>query len=59
LSRSLVFVLPTLVIGYGVVIPNSSIAGVNSQTIGFARRFSAPVSPTWRDPPVLKNSPGT
>ena len=29
------FVLPTLVIGYGVVIPNSPIAGVNSLTIGF------------------------
>jgi hypothetical protein len=29
------FVLPTLVIAYGVVIPNSSIAGVNSLTIGF------------------------
>ena len=29
------FVLPTLVIAYGVVIPNSPIAGVNSLTIGF------------------------
>jgi hypothetical protein len=29
------FVFPTLVIGYGVVIPNSPIAGVNSLTIGF------------------------
>jgi hypothetical protein len=29
------FVFPTLFIGYGVVIPNSPIAGVNSLTIGF------------------------
>ena len=29
------FVLPTLVIAYGVVIPNRPIAGVNSLTIGF------------------------
>jgi hypothetical protein len=29
------FVLPTLVTAYGVVIPNSPIAGVNSLTIGF------------------------
>jgi hypothetical protein len=29
------FLLPTLVIGYGVVIPNSAIAGMNSLTIGF------------------------
>jgi hypothetical protein len=30
------FVVPTLVIGYGVVIPRSCIAGVNALTIGFA-----------------------
>ncbi len=30
------FVLPTLIIGYGVVIPRSCIAGVNELTIGFA-----------------------
>lgn len=29
------FVVPTVVIGYGFVIPNSSIAGVNPLTIGF------------------------
>ena len=29
------FVVPTVVIGYGVVIPNSPIAGVNHLTIGF------------------------
>jgi hypothetical protein len=30
------FVLPTLIIGYGVVIPHSCIAGINPPTIGFA-----------------------
>ena len=30
------FVLPTVVIGYGFVIPRSGIAGVNELTIGFA-----------------------
>ena len=30
------FVVPTIVIGYGLVIPASCIAGVNSLTIGFA-----------------------
>lgn len=30
------FVVPTMVIGYGLVIPGSCIAGVNHLTIGFA-----------------------
>jgi len=30
------FVLPTVAIGYGFVIPRSCIAGVNALTIGFA-----------------------
>src|SRR5206468_2766881 len=30
------FVLPTVVIGYGVVIPRSCIAGINDLTLGFA-----------------------
>lgn len=29
------FVIPTVVIGYGVVIPRSCIAGVNELTVGF------------------------
>ena len=29
------FVVPTVVVGYGVVIPRSCIAGVNELTIGF------------------------
>jgi hypothetical protein len=31
----IVFVVPTVVIGYGFVIPNSPIAGLNELTIGF------------------------
>ena len=30
------FVVPTVIIGYGFVIPRSCIAGVNELTIGFA-----------------------
>ena len=30
------FVVPTVVIGYGVVIPRSCIAGLNELTVGFA-----------------------
>lgn len=30
------FVVPTVVIGYGLVIPRSCIAGVNELTVGFA-----------------------
>lgn len=29
------FVLPTLLIGYGIVIPRSCIAGINTQSVGF------------------------
>lgn len=32
----LAHVVPTLLIGYGLVIPNSPIAGLNQYTIGFA-----------------------
>ena len=30
------FVIPTVVIGFGIVIPRSCIAGLNDLTIGFA-----------------------
>jgi hypothetical protein len=30
------FVVPTIAIGYGIVIPRSCIAGVNELTLGFA-----------------------
>jgi hypothetical protein len=29
------FVVPTMIIGYGVVIPRSCIAGINDLTLGF------------------------
>jgi len=29
------FVIPTVVIGYGIVIPRSCIAGINQLTVGF------------------------
>jgi hypothetical protein len=32
----LAFIVPTLIIGYGFVIPGSSIEGVNEHTVGFA-----------------------
>jgi hypothetical protein len=32
----LAHIVPTLLIGYGLVIPNSPIAGLNQYTIGFA-----------------------
>jgi membrane protein DedA with SNARE-associated domain len=30
------FVVPTVIMGYGVMIPSSCIAGVNELTVGFA-----------------------
>jgi len=35
LAPLLGFLLPTIVIGYGIVIPRSCIAGINELTIGF------------------------
>jgi hypothetical protein len=37
------FVLPTVVVGYGVVIPRSCIAGFNALTIGFATTIAGAV----------------
>src|SRR5262245_14485508 len=37
------FVVPTVVIGYGVVIPRSCIAGVNELTVGFATTIAGAV----------------
>lgn len=36
LGPLIAFIVPTVAIGYGVVIPDSCIAGVNSLTVGFA-----------------------
>lgn len=35
------FVVPTVIIGYGYVIPKSCIAGVNELTVGFATSILA------------------
>ena len=54
----LAFVVPTLVIGYGFVIPNSPIAGVNELTIGFGTTvlgacftYFAGIHLVMKDPP--------
>ncbi|MBI3770735.1 MAG: hypothetical protein HY271_19880 [Deltaproteobacteria bacterium] len=41
------FVLPTLIIGYGFVIPRSYIAGVNELTVGFATTVAAASLTYW------------
>ena len=52
------FVVPTLVIGYGFVIPNSVIAGVNQLSIGFGTTvlgaclaYFAGIHLVMKDPP--------
>ena len=54
----LAFVIPTLVIGFGFVIPNSPIAGFNELTVGFATTvlgacltYVAGIQLVMRDPP--------
>ena len=41
------FVLPTVIIGYGFVIPRSCIAGVNQLTIGFATTVAGASLTYW------------
>jgi hypothetical protein len=41
------FVLPTLIIGYGFVIPRSCIAGANELTIGFATTVAGASLTYW------------
>jgi hypothetical protein len=41
------FVLPTVVIGYGLVIPRSCIAGVNELTLGFATTVAGACLTYW------------
>lgn len=41
------FVVPTVVIGYGVVIPGSCIAGVNELTVGFASAIAGACVSYW------------
>ena len=53
------FVIPTLVIGYGFVIPNSVIAGLNELTVGFGTTvlgacfaYFAGIHLVMKDPPA-------
>ncbi len=41
------FVLPTVVIGFGFVIPSSCIAGINQLTIGFATSILGACATYW------------
>ena len=41
------FVVPTVGIGYGIVIPRSCIAGVNNLTLGFATTIVAACVTYW------------
>jgi hypothetical protein len=41
------FVLPTVIIGYGFVIPRSCIAGINELTIGFATTVAGACLTYW------------
>jgi hypothetical protein len=41
------FVIPTLLVGYGVVIPRSCIAGVNDLTLGFAATVAGACITYW------------
>jgi hypothetical protein len=54
----IVFAVPTVVIGYGFVIPNSPIAGLNELTIGFGTTvlgacltYLAGIQMVIKDPP--------
>ena len=41
------FVVPTLMIGYGFVIPRSCIAGINELTLGFAITIAGACVSYW------------
>lgn len=41
------FVVPTAIIGYGFVIPNSCIAGWNAQSVGFATTILGACATYW------------
>ena len=54
------FAVPTLIIGYGFVIPNSVIAGINELTIGFGTTvlgacfaYFAGIHLVMKDPPSM------
>jgi hypothetical protein len=41
------FVVPTLIVGFGFVIPRSCIAGINELTIGFAATVAGACLTYW------------
>ena len=41
------FVVPTVAIGFGLVIPRSCIAGINDLTVGFATTIAAACVSYW------------
>ena len=41
------FVVPTLAIGFGLVIPESCFAGVNEYTLGFASTIAGACATYW------------
>ena len=41
------FIVPTLLIGYGVVIPGSCIAGLNQLSVGFASSLLGACGAYW------------
>jgi hypothetical protein len=43
----LAFVVPSLLIGFGVVIPGSCIEGVNRLTVGFASSLAGAAGAYW------------
>ena len=53
------FVLPTVVIGYGVVIPRSCIAGWNELTLGFATTVVGACLTYWAGLRLLAREGGT
>jgi hypothetical protein len=44
----LAFLIPTTLIGYGVVIPRTCIAGVNQLSVGFASTLLGTVIAYWQ-----------
>jgi hypothetical protein len=41
------FIVPSVVIGFGVVIPGSCIAGLNQLTVGFASSLASAAGAYW------------
>ena len=53
------FVVPTVVIGYGFVIPRSCIAGVNPLSVGFASTIAGACLTYFFGPRAVLRGPNT